>query len=44
MVGAICNSVRERTPNSTLTFLVTLIAIVLAAKYIFTTLFIRFAY
>ena len=44
MAGAICNGMRERTPSSTFTFLITLIAIFFAAKYVFTTLFIRFSY
>jgi len=35
---------RERTPNSSLTFILTLIAVLVAAKFIFTTLFIRFSY
>jgi hypothetical protein len=35
---------RERTPSSTLTFVLTLIAVLAAAKFIFTTLFLRFTY
>ena len=44
MAGAFCNGMRERTPNSTLTFVLTLIAVLVAAKYILTTLFLRFTY
>ena len=39
-----CNGMRERTPSSGLAFLITLIAVLVAAKFIFTTLFTRFAY
>ena len=42
--GALCNGMREHYPRTGFGFVLTLIALVLAAKFIFTTIFTRFAY
>jgi hypothetical protein len=35
---------RERTPSSAWSFIIAVLAILLAAKFVYTTLFTRFAY
>ena len=42
--GAFCNSMREHHPRTGFGFILTLVAVLLAAKFIFTTIFTRFAY